>query len=65
MASGGKREGAGRPETPEDERRKPMTIHLPERAQIELHAQAALLGMSPGERIELWIDQNGMKSEDY
>ncbi len=55
MPSGGKREGAGRPPKPDDEQRKPMTLHLPEAVQIEIYAEASLNGMTAGELVELWL----------
>ena len=63
MANGGKREGAGRPVVPDEEKRKPLTIYLPEAAQQNLHAQAAMLGMSPGEWVELWLTTNPLKAD--
>lgn len=55
MPSGGKREGAGRPALPDEEKRLPMTIQLPEKKQVDLGFEAALNGMSPGELVELWL----------
>lgn len=55
MASGGKREGAGRPEKSDDDKRMPMTVYLPEKKQVDLGFEAALNGLSVGELIELWL----------
>lgn len=55
MPQGGKRENAGRTPLPEDQQKKAMTVYLPEAAQIDLYAEAALNGMSVGEMVELWL----------
>lgn len=58
MASGGKREGAGRNPLPDDDKRKPMTVYLTEEMQVNIGFEAALNGLSVGELVELWYGIN-------
>ena len=52
---GGRREGAGRPKLPDELRRNPVEISLPEQAKIILQCEAQRLGMTPGELVELML----------
>ena len=52
---GGRRPGAGRPKLPDELRREPLEITLPEQPMAVLLAEAERLGLSPGEFVELLL----------
>lgn len=49
---GGKRDGAGRPTLPEDERRNQRTLYVPDDPWQELLSQALQFDLTPGEYVE-------------
>ena len=51
----GRRPGAGRPKLPDELRREPLEITLPEQPMAVLLAEAERLGLSPGEFVELLL----------
>lgn len=56
MTHGGKREGAGRPETPEEDKRKVYTVRLPQWLILELRATP-----DAGKAVELALIDAGFK----
>ena len=62
---GGKRQGAGRPTLPEEDRRNQRCIYVPDESWQELLTQAFQFDLTPGEYVEhLVLSEAGRRARE-